>query len=348
MTVQDDESRDRVFRRVKEQVNLLLRVPLRDAEWRDLAEDPLVAGAVDAPNDESFQRIASLVRHRRRIYGQHDDQEPPPADLPLMLALDPSNAPKDRLRQFVLSALTALDALKRESVLDWRRRYLGAHTIPWDQVEEWLMSAAQEDGPPLWHLANAFIPAKEGADDEPDISKFDINGVVFQQLFLEYVTPDDSHIRTVPTAGGSDKLEELRRISEDLSTAYPWQRAQATLFVLTGMMPLIPGATGSVRYRRLRALSRIYLDIDPALSPRDVGEYYREVRQQVLGSRHRDLDPKNYWLAMETIDERDDQGWEEAMRSWNGHHPEWAYSNPSKFARECIMARQRVLRPTQS
>jgi hypothetical protein len=56
--------------------------------------------------------------------------------------------------------------------------------------------------------------------------------------------------------------------------------------------------TTASQSRQLPALSRIALTIDPALSPQEVAEHYRQIRQEIMPARHRDLSEKHLQLAL--------------------------------------------------
>jgi hypothetical protein len=139
-------------------------------------------------------------------------------------------------------------------------------------------------------------------------------------------------------------LERLRQLCERLAKQYGWAEAQATTFVLTGEAPLISTITHNLKERELPSLTRIVLEIDPTLAPKEVGEYYRRIRQEVVGARHREMTDKHLQLALFAAMRPDGETWAKRMAEWNETYPaEWEYEDSAQFAHDCIQARKRLL-----
>jgi hypothetical protein len=220
-------------------------------------------------------------------------------------------------------------------------------------VEEWINKQDQEDGTPSWWLT---IPVdREFQQDEIEYQHSSfvaplklevpnfrvINGFEFRFLFYE--VPGEPKVKKIPTFLRG-VLEDLRQLSERLSTQYGWTVAQATTFVLTDEAPSISAITYGLKERELPSLTRIMLDIDPTLSPKEVGEFYRRIRQEVLGARHRDMTEKHLQLAIFAATRPDGVTWAKRMDEWNNTHPdEWNYEDSAQFAHDCILARKRLL-----
>src|SRR5262249_38025468 len=96
--------------------------------------------------------------------------------------------------------------------------------------------------------------------------------------FLKYSIPGSEEWKEIPTAVGGT-LEHLRWLSEKLAKEYGWTEAEATVFVLTGIVPKIKAISSNLQFKQLPSLSRIELTIDPTLSPQEVAEHYRQIRQ---------------------------------------------------------------------
>ena len=138
--------------------------------------------------------------------------------------------------------------------------------------------------------------------------------------FLFYREPGSDEIREIPTAINGT-LEDLRQLSERLAKEYAWTAADATLFVLTNTAPEIRPLTSTSQSRQLPALSRIVLTIDPALSPQEVAEHYRQIRQEIMPARHRDLSEKHLQLAAFSGTHPRLGTWQQKMVKWNSEPP---------------------------
>ena len=162
--------------------------------------------------------------------------------------------------------------------------------------------------------------------------------------YLMYAAPGDDYERRIETPYNS-LLDALRQLSESMAIWYQWSEAQATIFLLTGITPLIAPLKAVADYREdAPALSRIHLTIDPTMSPREVAEEYRRFRQWFVGPRHRDLSDKHTQLALFFVKHpKATEAWADLMALWNQEHPEWAYEDASTFGRDCAQAQRRLM-----
>ena len=98
------------------------------------------------------------------------------------------------------------------------------------------------------------------------------------------------------------------------------------------------------------AVSRINLSIDPTLSPRDLAEFYGNIRKQLIGDRYRGLSWKHLSLAL-FLGQNSGLTWEKRMTKWNeieqDEHPDWCYDENDlrNFTRDCKHAEERLLHP---
>ncbi|SDT57785.1 hypothetical protein [Actinoplanes derwentensis] len=87
---------------------------------------------------------------------------------------------------------------------------------------------------------------------------------------------------SVSSANGG--LDRLGRLGKSLAASFGWQPAQATVFVLTGVPPLISSVRAivpPVKVRHEAALDwsrRIVLDVDPAARSQEVVEAFESAR----------------------------------------------------------------------
>jgi len=259
----------------------------------------------------------------------------------------------------------AEEAAQDMEVQAFRKKVLGGQYLPSHKVTNWLQEKAREDEPATWWVKDYPIPSdqlvhhiiaittSEGDTQhklelhipQPPLA-LGMNVPLSECLtfrFLFYREPDSDEIREIPTAMNGT-LEALRQLSERLAKEYAWTAADATLFVLTNHPPEIRPLTSTSQPKQLPALSRIVLTIDPALSPQEVAEHYRQLRQEIMPARHRDLSEKHLQLAAFSGTHPRLGTWQQKMVEWNSNHPDWKYKEASNFAHDCLQARRRVLR----
>ena len=98
------------------------------------------------------------------------------------------------------------------------------------------------------------------------------------------------------------------------------------------------------------AISKIHLIIDPTVSPKDVAEYYGNIRRQLIGGRHRGLTVKHLNLA-HFRSRNSGLKPAELLTKWNDLHgeenPDWCYDEGDvrNFGRDCNRAEDRLLHP---
>jgi len=259
------------------------------------------------------------------------------------------------LRQVVLSHLITLDAAKNPQVQLFRQRILRGTLLRLVDVQWWILIQALQDGQPatLW-LHNIPIPREQGIDlgdqfpppERPltiTVSPEQIAGSIGYH-YLQFGLPDSPLVHEVAiTSGGI--LEMLRNLILPLADRYVWTEAQATLFVLTGLSPLISDLTTKVRHRHEGALSRIIQEIDPAVSPGEVTNNFLQERTVFVGLRQRDMGEKNLRLALFAAMRPQEERWVDSMHTWNQVFPQWSYKRESNFGTDSILAQRRLLNP---
>ena len=144
-------------------------------------------------------------------------------------------------------------------------------------------------------------------------------------------------------------MYQLRSIAKDLVRLLGWQEAEATVFILTDLVPLLPtfGITISPgpilmdEDLQLNCLTRISLTVSPLSTPREVAKGYEKIRATVLKGRARALTEKHMHLAaycasLFPLDRSH-------MIEWNKVYPKWHYVRFSIFNRDALTARARLL-----
>jgi hypothetical protein len=220
-------------------------------------------------------------------------------------------------RHHALAILWAKEAEAETDVAAFRKEVLRGKLLRWEDVDDWLKKQAKADG-----LGKREPPGS-------------------QTQVLAYALPSDVWEHCLPTTANG-VLERLRQISDRLSRHYRWQEAQATIFVLTGRVPLVPPAEAKIEREA------IVLTADPSLTPRQVADYYRQFRKEVLaGSRIKALSLKHLQLAAFAADRPNGESWAKKREAWNRSVPkkEWHYKNDAYFRRDCFQAQRRLLAP---
>lgn len=360
------------FRR---EIDLLLPSPLRDEEWEDLLEEQYIQELLDDTLTSS--EVAEKVRRRRQVYGQRGVKRD---KAPQMLSEQEAKKPSGHIE--ALSILVAQEATKEAEVQAFRTDILDRKLLSLEAVEEWILEQSKSDGQPTWWLEKVTLPGtfmhesfgklssdaglalsnikpdgymKYFPDKEP-WDQFELRLLLpfsipmrslmdyFRFRMLAYGVPGNNEEKKIPTSING-VLERLRLLSEGLAQKYDWMEVEATLFVLTGSIPEICQVSSAVIDRPLSALSRIVLTLDPSLSPKEIAEYYRKVRENVIGTRHRELSDKHMQLAIFAATQPEERTWSDKMAEWNKTHPaEWKYQEVANFSHDCLQARRRLLR----
>jgi hypothetical protein len=260
-------------------------------------------------------------------------------------------ASQSRMR--AISQIVAQDAANDAGVKKFRKEILKDRLLARDKIEVWIKQQELVDGP-----FTIFLKIPLPRNNKIDYTE---DGIVPQQPVvvgerwpargtqmesLDYPGPV-GYVRSVAVFMDG-VLNDLRYLSETLAGRYGWQPGQATEFVLTGATPAISSFEVGVKMRMsIPALSRVTLTVDPTLSPREVAEYYRQYRQQVLGRRHRSLSEKHTALALFMSFRPLGETYAEAMKAWNKEYRKWRYGQETNFGRDAQVARRRLLTPGQ-
>jgi hypothetical protein len=300
----------------------------------------LVVGAMD---------LDQLEDHARRILA---------AGTPSAEHRVPAPAPREpRLgqeRAWALSQLVAAHAHDDPDVITFRRKYLRSALVEWADLDTWITARAKLDGEPTTDIT---IALPSGTLSDPDADELDISPPLARvrparvaTRRLDYALPGDDWVRRIAvTADGA--LDHLRALAEALAKAYGWTPAQASIFVLCGVIPFIATvritrSSAKVRHHAdLDWARRITLDIDPAATPQQVLDAFQQARRQQGVAQLRPLSLKHLRLAAFIGAEHADKPWAERLRLWNTSFPEWHYAQQSNFRRDAIRAEARILYP---
>jgi len=325
-----------------------LAVPLEDQELRYLELEGTLRAIRAAGPDRRKQASAvrealRLVKVLRAAEGREPEEEPGPAG---------SMATNDQDRRYALSRLYAMEAEDRPDVRQFRARHLGGNTLKWEDIDGWIRTEAEAEGPcsqyvevalPEGATVKGTLGALRAESDVP-LRDLHVEGGVRAE-FLRYAVPGKDRVRVVPVRAGG-VLDELRRLAEGLTRSYSWTSDQATVFVLAGGTPYMVGIRAKTQVQTEHpAASKITLEIDPVVAPQEVLKTYSLLRQKVLKGTYRPLSAKHLQLALFAAERRPDVTWAKIMQEWNETHPEYEYTKETVFARDCTAARNRLLRP---
>ena len=333
---------------VRKLLDARLGEPLSEEEFRFLTLQGAVAAIQGAPEGSPAQAAAlrgaaKTVKDLRIAQGRplgEDRVEASP------MATD------DRMRRYALSRLLALEAERAPEVKSFRSRHLGGGVLSWESVGEWITSQARADGEPSQYVEIVLPP---GASLKPTItgllaesatplSEVRVEGGVRAKT-VGYALPGEMWVKVAPVASGG-VLDELRALSERLARLYSWKADQATVFVLSGVVPYMVAIRLETEIQTEHpAASRVTMVIDPVLSPQEVLETYSALRAKVLEGTYRPLSQKHLQLAVFAAERRPPAKWAAVMRAWNLEHPELAYTKETIFARDATAAQNRLLRP---
>lgn len=165
---------------------------------------------------------------------------------------------------------------------------------------------------------------------------------------LAYRVPSSEWTQYVATRAGGT-LERLRVASERTSAFTGWRSADATVFILTGVVPTTSAVQAEVRYQPTMSVrSRIVLTVDPTSTPAEVAAAYRRFRGRNFG-RVRRLSAKHTALAHFAIEHAHLSALEQMTR-WNAGRRQGRYGQLKEFTRDCQQALRRLadpLRPPQ-
>ena len=252
-------------------------------------------------------------------------------------------------RRLAVSLLLAREASRDEVVQAFRDKVLGGRLIRFEKLDRWIQEHWESDGPPTTWLE---VPLSQGWKLEPGTltvkpsmrigKNFPVEGAMKSRT-LKYATSDSATQIVKPVAKGGI-LDQLRFASEYCARLYGWQEGQATIFILTGRMPLITRCRTTTQVRSIQATARITLEIDPSLSPKEVGEAYQAARKKIQG-RRRELSAKHITLAQFLAESPDGETHGARMKRWNRKYPKWKYTQVTNFGRDIKTAERRLMNP---
>lgn len=258
-----------------------------------------------------------------------------------------------------LSRVAAAEMANNYDVKAFRARWLPDGLLRWEDVEEWLWHLARDHQPALFLEIQLTVPAHW--DGSTPLELPTLSGEQVQrgrQRRMRYLLPPAQRTRWDRTVGrqrgnecpvtDAPALIALARLSEDIARRVPWSDAQTTVFLLTGMSPLIR----QVQFRRSTlnlnwpALDRLELSISAHATDHELAAFFQAERASAVARarRQRALSEQDLALAIfGTLPQGRDGTPAERMAAWNAAHPQWAYRETGDFLYELERAHWRLL-----
>jgi hypothetical protein len=320
--ITESEFRRRVDRGLRKEG----RAAVTDTEWNYAKEQRWVERALDGEIDEIVVNIVEA----RRIFGS--DVRVKPVKLE-------SGAPG--ARKYALAVLLAEHARERPDVREFRKEHLADQLVKISDVREWVLQKVAADGEPTtwadqvplppsavivqqsatslptWAWNGPVPPASMPAVDDHGRNRVLVNGEIQCNLtpkYLRYPLPGLSVAIVPMRADGT--LHRLHQLATSLAHDFHWSEAEAVMLVLTDEVPPVEPAKCQAHWSQFPCLSRITIEVDPALSPRQVEALYRTTRGQLLDGRYRNLTQKHAQLAGFTSTFRDLKLADQMRRVW--------------------------------
>lgn len=327
---------------IRNQLEVYLSREVHDDLWTYLMDRGFVE---DARLADDLDLLADEVRRIWRAGTRPKRAEP--------LFVNASSEPsQDRERAWSLSRLVAKHAQKDDEVLAFRARHFQDGLVPWSSFDEWLQARLADPSP---FTRDVTAPLPVGTEIVNENGRYrlvppldELHGYGISGRVLHYVLPRDTWTRSVVVAAGS-VLDQLRELSQSLSSSFAWWPSQASVFVACGVTPFIAPVRTSVSAIKTRNsydlpwARRIQLDIDPMATPEQVVRAFRTVRATMDLPRQRSMSTKHLRLAVFAGIDHEDLPWQERHRLWNERFPGWAYTQQSNFRRDAMRAQGRLL-----
>jgi hypothetical protein len=323
-----------------------------------------------ANNKCSWVTLFNTIHGARKAYGQVPEVRERLQRLQHTRPASDQTKSKKLERQLtrtqVLTEIIAEHAGRNQEVIQFREEILRERLLPWDEVQGWItqehVRERQQELPrialmvPLPASAHLQTTAQGGMIPNTPLCIDETHPARgTHRESLDYAIPNDDWVHRIPIAYGGI-LARLQQLSTTLAQRYQWQPALATVFVLTGLSPVLQPIKTAYHWSELQtqagsvtALSRIVLTIDPTVTPKEVSTAFQHIRQYVLGARWRDLADWQLALAQFTLQRADAELWPQRFEAWNKKViKKWRSDTVSNFKRACQNAIEKLLAPISS
>ncbi len=319
----------------RDSIEKVLGHRIQDALWSYLVEKRYIGEL-----ESGIATVTGLVAEIRKM--QTAITTPDSEAAPTMA--ERSSRREQDVHRWAISVLAADRAREDPEVMEFREHVLGGTVMSWSDIPDWVAGQAEARPPTTW----ITVPLEGDDQDSIVISRHDPAGLAVATRVLKYSAPGDDWVRLQDTSRGP--LEHLRSLAERLAPAYAWTESQATVFVLSDVVPLVSTIRATwgghhIRYGDSHEWARrITLDVDPSIPPHELARTYQQIRERAEHRGRRRLSDKHASLAAFAV-EHPDGTWSERRRAWNSANPTWSYEHDSNFRRDAMRAQARLLYP---
>jgi hypothetical protein len=337
---------------LRQAVDRRLKRKVPRAVWKYLQEKQFVTEALNDPtHSDPVEWLAGEAHQLIQLWGAKEPAQP------LMSVRRQRRQTAVPLRLAVTSELVAAKARNNQSLQAFRGEFLKGGLLKRSEVADWIQNLV---GRVIYERAIILsIPkttnlefGNDGWECHPPISQTEALKIedVAPLVMLEFATPHSKWVQKMPV-GRDGALRILANLAGSLASTYAWQTAQATVFVLTGDVPLLSSNKveirqgsfvrfGSQGLRSLECLSRFVITVDSRTSPEEVAQLYKETR-----AKHFRLSrsPGKKHMMLASFASQYERVSHDVMTHWNRDYPEWKYHRYSIFARDVRVVVDRLL-----
>lgn len=243
-----------------------------------------------------------------------------------------------------LNRIIALEVAADPAIVAFRADHLGAGLLIISQVDTWIRQTADNDDSPtelitlpIESLGDMVSSGVLAIDDRSDFKR--------DTPLLRYVA-DQARAARSTLVQVDGVLGRLATISWRIARWYGWEEAATTTYILTGLIPPPRGASvrGIEPWPFPVARRRIQLDIPLSYTPAEVGDIYRQQRDEMLDDdRHprKSLKKQTADLAVFVAKHSPTLTRKRAEEIWNRENsktPERQYHDFARFNRACNTA----------
>lgn len=345
---------------LRKKMERILHTPIQDRVWQYADKKGLAGEVLQGEND--IEWLAEELKELLMVASQNESAADPEFMEPQRRHRRTNNVLG---RRAAVSSALAEIARQGDDVIYFRRTVLDSQLLRFEEVERWIREQRSQQVYPraaIVRLKKGFeLRRAKPWELEPPLSSMgteQIEGLAPPER-LFYATRGDGQGDYVPRCapiGRDGPLMETSKLSSSLAKRFCWQQAQATMFLLTDVTPLLtegvehhPPPMIALPWRVLEPIScltRIVMTIDPLMTPREVSQEYAKIRARLLGRKPRIQSQKHLQLGVFAVKHPEfdkEELVKAAMLEWNSQFQEWKYTRLKLFRRDAQTARKRLL-----
>jgi hypothetical protein len=352
---------------IRQYVSSKLGCPIDDITWQFVEDDGYVDDVLNAQDNRDLQEALDVLIHEtrklRRYRRAWRGYKAPPGRSPRVQASEDQAVLSEDLKQraIAFSEYLAKVASFDPRIQNFRKDILGGRLLTEEEAIEFVSSPAlryfsmdrlADKGVPLTGHTAEIIEYKDARPTRTcDLSvkvqvRWGEDSVVilhrqgtFAVKYLRIIRADGSPVSAEVWDGSV--LDDARRLAESLTKFYPWDKAQATTWLLTGNVPIVSPLKAQCKIHHMSygeygcTFGTITLTVAPWVPASQVLAFYRKQQRKMLRRDNRPLRPKTIALFRFVTEQVDDQGKIPSVRQllklWNKRYPEWHYRDERRF-----------------